>query len=101
MNKAELQKRQQMLSSVPTDEADDFEDEIAMDSIPNQKSIDEDNIFENMEKEKLNRINELARVSKERTLSEEEKASLQQELNAIETFKINDKEFGSWRRFGN
>lgn len=33
MNKAELQKRQQMLSSVPTDEADDFED-IILSSAP-------------------------------------------------------------------
>lgn len=33
MNKAELQKRQQMLSSVPTDEADDFED-IVLSSAP-------------------------------------------------------------------
>ena len=40
-----------------------------------------------MEKEKLNRINELARVSKERTLTEEEKteqAALRQEyINEI------------------
>lgn len=34
MNKAELQKRQQMLSAVPTDQADDFEDIILTPSAP-------------------------------------------------------------------